>query len=386
MQTMKARGLCAAFSLALLIFLASAANAASWLDEADVSWYKEGQSRFVISTEVQLAGLAKLVNDGNPFEGKTVRLDKDLNLEGKEWTPIGTGEKPFLGSFDGGGHLIQLNTSLFNVIGSIGEEKLGTVLGVHLSGDVVFSGDGGEYEKVLGPLANRCLGTIRDSSFTGSVLVDFTEGRAIFLGGLVGDYHAGIEGVMSDCEVRARLEVRNGESQVMVAGIASRAHSDGDELIRNCAFEGEFHLKRSSLSYEGGKMGGIIAEGSFIKDCRARFSVFFSEIEANEDAINIGGIAGAALSLENCLAEWTISEDCPVNIGGIVKGDYVHLIKNCVFSGDILVGGGTIGGIIGMNYYDEGGSSLFCVGKELFSQIQMSCDEVNHIDEGLFVS
>ena len=32
------------------------------------------------------------------------------------------------------------------------------------------------------------------------------------------------------------------------------------------------------------------------------------------------------------------------------------------------------------------GSSLFCVGKELFCQIQLSCDEVNHIDEGPFVS
>ena len=67
MQTTKARGLCAAFSLALLIFLASAANAANWIDSADVSWYKEGQTEFTISTERQLAGLAKLVNDGNTF-------------------------------------------------------------------------------------------------------------------------------------------------------------------------------------------------------------------------------------------------------------------------------------------------------------------------------
>ena len=101
-------------------------------------------------------------------------------------------------------------------------------------------------------------------------------------------------------------------------------------------------------------MGGIIAEGTGIKNCRARFSVFFSEIEAVKNAIDIGGIAGSAVSLENCLAEWTISEDCPVNIGGIVKGDHVSLVKNCVFSGDILVVGGKIGGIVGINYDDEG--------------------------------
>ena len=39
---MKARGLCVAFFLALIIFLASAADAANWIDSADVSWYDEG--------------------------------------------------------------------------------------------------------------------------------------------------------------------------------------------------------------------------------------------------------------------------------------------------------------------------------------------------------
>ena len=108
MQTIRAKGLCAAFSLALLIFLASAADAANWIDSADVSWYDEGQTEFTISTEQQLAGLAKLVNDGNTFEDKTVRLDADLDLVERDWAPIGSGasagtvEMRFRGTFSAG--------------------------------------------------------------------------------------------------------------------------------------------------------------------------------------------------------------------------------------------------------------------------------------------
>ena len=108
MQTMKARGLCVAFFLALIIFLASAANAANWIDSADVSWYDEGKAKFDLTTGEQLAGLAKLVNDGNTFQDKTVRLDTDLSLVERDWAPIGSGasagtvEMRFRGTFSAG--------------------------------------------------------------------------------------------------------------------------------------------------------------------------------------------------------------------------------------------------------------------------------------------
>ena len=105
---MKARALCAAFFLAHLVLFAPSANAANWIDSADVSWYDEGQTEFTISTEQQLAGLAKLVNDGNTFQDKTVRLDTDLSLVERDWAPIGSGasagtvEMRFRGTFSAG--------------------------------------------------------------------------------------------------------------------------------------------------------------------------------------------------------------------------------------------------------------------------------------------
>ena len=105
---MKARALCAAFFLAHLVLFAPSANAANWIDSADVSWYDEGKAKFDLTTGEQLAGLAKLVNDGNTFQDKTVRLDADLDLVERDWAPIGSGasagtvEMRFRGTFSAG--------------------------------------------------------------------------------------------------------------------------------------------------------------------------------------------------------------------------------------------------------------------------------------------
>lgn len=79
----------------------------------DTSWYNDTDSAFSISTPEQLAGLARLVNGGNTFEGKTITLTAAINLGGHGWTPIGSGDifnptqaKPFSGVFDGGGYSI----------------------------------------------------------------------------------------------------------------------------------------------------------------------------------------------------------------------------------------------------------------------------------------
>jgi len=92
-------------------------DAKTWGDKADTSWYvHETESEYHIKTAEQLAGIAKLVNEGTvTFEGKTVYLDNDLDLAGIEWISIGTGrgglndDKPycFCGTFDGQGHVIS---------------------------------------------------------------------------------------------------------------------------------------------------------------------------------------------------------------------------------------------------------------------------------------
>lgn len=68
---------------------------------AETNWYDTNSDSYTISTAAQLAGLAKLVNEGKTFSGKTITLGADIDLGGKEWTPIGTVSNKFQGTFDG---------------------------------------------------------------------------------------------------------------------------------------------------------------------------------------------------------------------------------------------------------------------------------------------
>ncbi|MDR0515657.1 MAG: hypothetical protein LBH25_01270, partial [Fibromonadaceae bacterium] len=101
-------------SLALLVtlclFFPSAASSASqiqsspiWNGKADTKWYRDSETEFTITTPEQLAGLAKLVNGGNDFNGKTVKLGANIMLNDttdwqnwaskppkNKWKPIGT--------------------------------------------------------------------------------------------------------------------------------------------------------------------------------------------------------------------------------------------------------------------------------------------------------
>lgn len=60
-----------------------------------------------ITTAEQLKEFAAKVNAGNTFEGKTVTLGADIDLDNGAWTPIGTNSTPFKGTFDGNNHTIS---------------------------------------------------------------------------------------------------------------------------------------------------------------------------------------------------------------------------------------------------------------------------------------
>ena len=86
----------------------------------------------------QLAAIAQAVNAGNTFAGKTIKLEKDIDLQNHEWTPIGYGYKKddvvtgacFKGTFDGQNHTIY-NLKITGSIG--GKDGIGAA-GVGLFG------------------------------------------------------------------------------------------------------------------------------------------------------------------------------------------------------------------------------------------------------------
>lgn len=83
---------------------------------ADVSIYSEQKDEYHIETLEQLAGLVKIVNEGQDFSECDFYLENDLDLKGYKWLPIGWyypadqghlwQDFPFNGRFHGQNHII----------------------------------------------------------------------------------------------------------------------------------------------------------------------------------------------------------------------------------------------------------------------------------------
>ena len=71
------------------------------------AWGEGTEERpYLISTGAELAFLGQRVRNGENYEGIYFQLANDIDLGGREWTPIGTSQNSFRGIFDGAGHTI----------------------------------------------------------------------------------------------------------------------------------------------------------------------------------------------------------------------------------------------------------------------------------------
>lgn len=92
------------------------ATADVWDGTVDTTWYNDTDTEFTLSTAEALAGLAELVDNGNNFAGKTIKLDADMDFYAEDengdpisFEPVGSfsDDKAFEGTFDGQGHTIS---------------------------------------------------------------------------------------------------------------------------------------------------------------------------------------------------------------------------------------------------------------------------------------
>ena len=235
---------------------------AKWLeptyDEYDYSIFSNKfATEFHITNKAQLLGFMHAVNgiDGeltpNNFKGKTVYLDCDILLNdttdweywgkytyAESWTPIGTGSyyidpiHPFLGTFDGQGHVISglyidgnedtirelEEHGLFGYVGTKGETTVIRNLGIQAS---VADMRGNLIDSNMGLLAGVLRdGTISQCFTQGKIIVDANSNEDI--GGLVGqlggiNYDAG--GVVTDCYSQVDLVFIPMDINVTVRGL-----------------------------------------------------------------------------------------------------------------------------------------------------------------------
>lgn len=160
-------------------------------DMAEATSYASGTGTeadpYIIETVGQLKYMEKMTQEDKYFyNGKFFKLDNDLTING-EWTPIGTNDKPFRGTFDGNGHTIYGNLKFNNVaqngaVGLFGYAGNNAVI-KNLTNRATITSTSDTNGNFTGAIVGRAVNnlTMQNCSNYGVV-----KGGTSFVGGLIG--------------------------------------------------------------------------------------------------------------------------------------------------------------------------------------------------------
>ena len=315
---------------------------------------EENENIYEIATPNQLAWLAAAVNgtlpeseamavsvDDPTFAGKTFRLTEDIYLNNEYWTPIGSSNHIFKGTFDGQGHTIyDLNVEM------PGKSNAG-LFGVTTDGEIKdFTV---ENAKVTGRLnVGVVAGTPYTSKYTDITVQGHVEVNGMaYVGGVGGkNAYADWTNVTVAADETSYVKAHSIEN-----GTAYRTYVGGV-----CGFNGEgshkFSNITSNIDVQGstcdvGGLFGIAHYGNIFENCVCTGDVEIYAAEEAEEAQQIGGIAGV----------WH-------NENG-----YTVTFTNCSFDDDKLktnIEGVEFynGGLVGKSYSDTKSGKLIINGKQ----------------------
>lgn len=244
-----------------------------------------------IENAEQLAYLAQQVNNGTNYEKKHFRLVSDLDLRGKEWTPIGTYSKPFWGGFDGDGH---------------------TITGMTITGDRDFVGLFGACHNFTVPSSYIKNVTVKWANISGHSFVGAIAGEGanisdcysientIYATRCVGGVCGSLTGSISGCYNSSSVKGNYAAGGIM--GTASYNGRTTVGVVQYC-----YNIGAVTVSQQDGFVGGIISASA------NRYNI--------SNCLNCGKITGNGK-----------------NVGGIVgstDSGYMNFIGNCYYNSDL---------------------------------------------------
>ena len=151
----------------------------------DPGYTIEGNGSYTVTSADGLMHVADLVNGGKT--DINITLDKNIDLTGKGWTPIGTSfDNSYKGTFDGGGHTITglaVTTNdqfvgLFGYLNRAGTVKNVVMEGIQITSNHMFGNTGG--------VAGEKWGSMTACYATGNVTLEIDSPKNLSGGGLVG--------------------------------------------------------------------------------------------------------------------------------------------------------------------------------------------------------
>ena len=265
----------------------------------DSGYTDDGNGNYTVTTADGLKHVAKLVNNGEA--GINITLDKNIDLTGIDWMPIGNEKNPYAGTFDGNNKTItgltiyqtsESNVGLFASIDKGGTVKNLTLDKVNITAD---------YN--IGAVAGENRGTIENCSVSGSVT---GSSDSSYVGGIAGWNNSGI---ITDCHSSATVK-----GMCFAGGIVGQNNAS----ITACYSTGSITATKNNTtgySYAGGVVG-----------------------------LNNGAILSACYATGEVKGEGQF-------VGGVVGDNSVGTVTACYHAtGSVTGESGSTGGVAGRNY------------------------------------
>ena len=240
----------------------------------DLGYTIESNGSYTVTSADGLMNIAELVNGGK--SDINITLDKDIDLTGKDWTPIGTDyDNSYKGTFDGGGHTITGLTfttndkyaGLFGWLNKAGTVKNVVMEGVQITSNQIYGGS-------IGGVAGYSWGTIENCSVSGSV------SGTVYVGGVVG---AQIDGSITGCSSSATVK-----GTVDVGGVAGQTNSSA--TLTACYATGNVIIEIDPVKNISG--GGLVGfnGGNGVRACYATGNV--TSTGSSTGNVHIFGLLG----------------------------------------------------------------------------------------------
>ena len=236
--------------------------------------YDSNTKTYTVYNANGLMNIAELVNGGK--SDINITLDTDIDLTGKDWTPIGTDyDNSYKGTFDGGGHTITGLTfttndeyaGLFGWLNRAGTVKNVVMEGVQITSNQIYGGS-------IGGVVGYSWGTIENCSVSGSV------SGTVYVGGVVG---AQIGGSITGCSSSATVK-----GTVDVGGVAGQTNSSA--TLTACYATGNVTIEiNPAKNIAGGSLVGMNA-GISLLACYATGNV--TSTGSSTGKVHIGGFLG----------------------------------------------------------------------------------------------
>mgnify|MGYP001279626115 CR=1 FL=1 len=214
----------------------------------DLGYTIESNGSYTVTSADGLMNIAALVNGGK--SDINITLDTDIDLTGKDWTPIGTDyDNSYKGTFDGGGHTITGLTfttndkyaGLFGWLNKAGTVKNVVMEGVQITSNQIYGGS-------IGGVAGYSWGTIENCSVSGSV------SGTVYVGGVAGQTNS--SATLTACYATGNVTIEINPAK-NIAGGSLVGMNAGSSLLA-CYATGNVTSTGSSTGYM--HIGGFLGD------------------------------------------------------------------------------------------------------------------------------